>query len=67
MGATEERRPAFAYAYWLAAIALVIMRAAGVVSCPWWVAVAPLVAPVVAIPAIAVALAVIAGGGRHGR
>lgn len=61
---------AFAYALWTAALVIVALKLAGVVDAPWLAVTAPFWGPVLAIPAIAVAVAlatIVAGGGRHGR
>lgn len=61
---------AFAYAWWTAALVIVVLKLAGAIDAPWLAVTAPFWGPVLAIPAIAVAVAlatVLAGGGRRGR
>lgn len=57
----------FAYAWWTAALVMVALKLAGVVDAPWWAVTAPFWGPALAIPVIAVAVALATGGGRRGR
>ncbi len=57
----------FAHAWWTAALVMVGLKLVGVVDAPWWAVTAPFWGPALAIPAIAVAAALVTGGGRHGR
>lgn len=57
----------FAHAWWTAALVMVALKLAGVVDAPWWAVTAPFWGPALAIPAIAVAVALVTGGGRRGR
>lgn len=57
----------FAYAWWTAAIVIVVLKLAGAIDAPWLAVTAPFWGPALAIPAIAVAVALVTGGGRRGR
>lgn len=63
---SDGKASPFAWAYWLAAFAIVVGKLAGVIDIPWAAATAPFWAPVLAIGALVI-VGALAGRGRRGR